>query len=317
MSGKRGPRSAEDRIRGLLVMLPWLMQRKSVAVADMARQFNMSEQDLIEDIELASLCGTPPYTPLELTDVFIDEGFIHVGPNKQFERRLELSAAEAFGLSLLAATAEDIPGFARRRELKSALKKLRKVLGDSVVDVDVESPEFLDAVSEAVTTGEKLRIAYWTPQRNEETTRDIVVRSVFTDRGHWYIGADDGLSGERRHFRVDRIRSLVGTGEKVPVLQEQPTVPAWFADPAGKLVVVAEVAEAASWVVETYPCTVLDERPDGSYRIELVANSAHWLGRLLLRAGGNVTVVAPEEMVGLCARTASDMLAVYSSNSDN
>lgn len=317
MSGKRGPRKAEDRIKGLLVMLPWLMQRKRVAVSEMARQFNMSEKDLIEDIELASLCGTPPYTPLELTDVFIDEGFIHVGPNKQFVRRLELSAAEAFGLSLLAATAEDIPGFSRRKQLKSALKKLHKVLGNSVVDVDVESPEFLEAVNDAVTSGEKLRITYWTPQRNEETTRDIVVRSVFTDRGHWYIGADDGLSGERRHFRVDRIRTLEGTGEMVPLSVEAPTIPAWFADSAGKLVVVAEVAEAASWVVETYPCTVLEERPDGSFRIELVANSAHWLGRLLLRAGGNVTIVAPEEMVDLCARTAGDVLAAYSINSDS
>lgn len=317
MSGKRGPRSAEDRIRGLLVMLPWLMQRERVLVSDMARQFNMSEKDLIEDIELAAMCGTPPYTPLELTDLYIDEGCIIVGPNKYFERRLELSPAEAFGLSLLAAAAEDIPGFSRRRELKSALKKLRKVLGESIVDVDVESPEFLDSVSDAATTGEKLRITYWTPGRNEESTREIIVRSVFTDRGHWYVSADDGLSGERRHFRVDRIRSVTPTGETVPVVQESATVPAWFADPAGKLVVVAEVAEAAAWIVETYPCTVLEERPDGSFRIEMVANSTHWLGRLLLRAGSGMTIVAPEEMVDLASRTARDVLAVYSRNSDS
>lgn len=317
MTGKRGPRSAEDRIRGLLVMLPWLMQRESVLVADMARQFNMSEKDLIEDIELAAMCGTPPYTPLELTDLYIDEGRIIVGPNKYFERRLELSPAEAFGLSLLAAAAEDIPGFTRRRELKSALKKLRKVLGESIVDVDVESPEFLDDVSDAATSGAKLRITYWTPGRNEESTREIVVRSVFTDRGHWYVSADDGLSGERRHFRVDRIRSVAPTGETVSVVPESAAVPEWFADPAGKLVVVAEVAEEAAWIVETYPCTVLEERQDGSFRIEMVANSTHWLGRLLLRAGAGMTVVAPEEMVDLASRTAREVLAVYSRNSDN
>lgn len=317
MSGKRGPRSAEDRIRGLLVMLPWLMQRERVLVSDMARQFNMTEKDLIEDLELAAMCGTPPYTPLELTDVHIDEGYIFVGPNKFFERRLKLSPAEAFGLSLLAAAAEDIPGFSRRKELKSALKKLRKVLGESVVDVDVESPEFLGAVSDASKSGERLRITYWTPGRNEETTRGIVVRSVFTDRGHWYISADDDLSGERRHFRVDRIRSVSATGQMVPVIEESDPIPTWFADGEGKLVVVAEVAESSAWVVETYPCKVLDERPDGSFRIEMVANSAHWLGRLLLRAGGGVTIVAPDEMVGLCSRTAREVLAVYSKSSDN
>jgi hypothetical protein len=50
MSGRRGPRSASDRIAGLIKMLPWLMQRESVAVADMARQFDMSEDDLVADI---------------------------------------------------------------------------------------------------------------------------------------------------------------------------------------------------------------------------------------------------------------------------
>ncbi|MGA0117011.1 MAG: hypothetical protein ACO3JF_01340, partial [Ilumatobacteraceae bacterium] len=144
MSARRGPRRAEDRVKGLLVMLPWLMQRKEVAISEMARQFNISESDLIEDLELAAMCGTPPYTPLELTEVFIDEGIIYVGRNKHFERRLELSSSEAFGLSLLAAAAEDIPGFTKQEALTSAVGKLRKILGDGIVDVDTESPIFIE-----------------------------------------------------------------------------------------------------------------------------------------------------------------------------
>ena len=108
MTPRRGPRSAEQRVRGLLKMLPWLMQRESVAVADMAREFGMSESDLVEDIEMAAMCGVPPYTPLELTEIYIDEGMIMVGVNKRFERRLQLTRSEAFGLQLLAAAAEDV-----------------------------------------------------------------------------------------------------------------------------------------------------------------------------------------------------------------
>ena len=315
MSGRRGPRKAEDRVRGLLAMLPWLMKRKKVAISEMARQFNISEADLIEDLELAAMCGTPPYTPLELTEVYIDEGFIHVGVNKHFQRRLELSASEAFGLSLLAAAAEGIPGFSRRRELTSATKKLRKILGDGIVDVDNETPEFLEHVTDAARSGERLTITYWTPAANAEKERTVTVRSVFTDRGHWYITADDDLSGSQRHFRVDRIRKVVHTGEHVPVIAQEVQVPEWFADASDKTTVVLEVSPRAAWVVETYPCKVVEERADGSYLIELVANSDHWLGRLLLRAEGAVTVVGPETVVDLLRRTAGDVLARYENSS--
>ena len=107
MSAKRGPRSSEVRVSGLLRMLPWLMKQERVSVAKMAKQFSISESDLIEDLEMAAMCGVPPYTPFELTDVYIDDGYIFVGANKRFERSLELTSAEAFGLSLMATAARE------------------------------------------------------------------------------------------------------------------------------------------------------------------------------------------------------------------
>jgi proteasome accessory factor C len=317
MSSKRGPRSAEDRVKGLLVMLPWLMKREKVKISDMAAQFSLSEADLIEDIELAAMCGLPPYTPLELTEVYVDGDYILVGPNKYFERRLELTASEAFGLSLLAAAAEDVPGFSRDRDLKSALKKLRKVLGAGVVDVDVETPELLDVVTECATSGERLDIVYWTPGRNEESQRRITVRSVFTDKGHWYVAADDDASGSVRHFRVDRMRSAEKTGEIVPVRNDAVTIPAWFADAADKLVAVLEIESRASWIVETYPCQKVEELDNGNMRVEMVVTSEHWLSRLLLRGGDAVKVISPESLVDMRRRVAEEMLRLYDNKSSS
>jgi len=315
VSGKRGPRSAESRVKGLLVMLPWLMKREKVRISDMAAQFSLSEQDLIDDIQLAAMCGLPPYTPLELTEVYIDGDHIVVGPNKHFERRLELTPSEAFGLSLLAAAAGDIPGFQRGKELKSALKKLRKVLGDGIVDVDLESPEFLDVVTKAASTRERLDIVYWTPGTNTESQRRITVRSVFTDKGHWYVTADDDASGETRHFRVDRMRSVTGTGLYSMHREETVEIPAWFSDTTDKPVVVLDIDPRAQWIVETYPCRSVVEGDNGMIRAELVASSEHWLSRLLLRGGDAVTVVSPPEYVDLRARTAAAILGLYENKS--
>ena len=312
---RRGPRGAAERVRGLVVMLPWLMQRKRVKISDMAAQFNISREDLVEDMLMAAMCGVPPYTPFELTELIIDDDYIEVGLNRRFEQRLELSAAEAFALSLMAVAAQDLPGFRRKRELKNALSKLGNVLGNGLVDVDLADSEHLDMMSRAAATGERIRIVYLTPASGERKERTIVVRSVFADRGHWYITADDDLSGQSRHFRLDRVESAVETGEFAQVSESVPQIPDWFSESDGKIVATLEVASRVAWVAETYPCTVLSEHHDGSLTIRIVANSEHWLGRLLLRAGDGVTVVDPPEMVDLRERAARQVLDVYRSNS--
>lgn len=317
---KRGPRSAVDRLRGLLVMLPWLMQRETVRIADMAAQFDISEEDLIEDLNLASMCGTPPYTPFDLADLWLDEEFIHVGPNKKFDERLRLRAPEAFTLSVLASAAADVPGFAQGQHLTSALDKLHAVLGKNIVDVEVAAPEFLEEVTQGATTGECLDIVYWTPSRNEESARTVVVRSVFSDKGNWYISADDSASGERRHFRVDRIRSVTHTDRYVPIDREPVEIPRWFASASSTTgepqmtVVGLHVRPSATWLVETYPCTMIEEHDDGSFDIELVVSSEHWLWRLLLRAGNDVQITAPSEYRNVAHSAATRVLSRYESS---
>jgi proteasome accessory factor C len=310
---RRGPRGAAERLRGLLVMLPWLMQRQSVRISDMARQFNMSEADLVEDLELASMCGVPPYTPFDLADLWIDDEYINVGPNKQFEQRLRLSAHEAFTLSVLASAADDIPGFAQGDHLQSALIKLQRVLGDNMVDVETQSPEFLDAVTDAAGSGELLNIVYWTPARNEESQRMVVVRSVFSDKGNWYMSADDSASGERRHFRIDRIRALEPTGQFSAVTREPVDIPQWFSDAPHTDTVVAHVLPHAAWIVESYPCWSISENPDGSLDIEMVVSSEHWLSRMVLRAGDGISVTSPSHLVDVAQRAASQVLTRYES----
>ena len=59
-------------------------------------------------------------------------------------------------------------------------------------------------------------VEYWTPSRDEVTTRTITPRRVFNDRGEWYVVADDGRSGERRTFRIDRLERITRTGEHDP-----------------------------------------------------------------------------------------------------
>jgi predicted DNA-binding transcriptional regulator YafY len=97
----------------------------------------------------------------------------------------------------------------------------------------------------------------------------------------------------------------------LPLPAEPVQVPAWFADAADKLVVTLDIAAEAAWVVESYPCRSLTENADGSFRAEMVVNSEHWLGRLLLRGEGNVKVVEPSNLAGLQQNVAAQVLSNY------
>ena len=309
------PRKAAERVELLLRMLPWLFSRRSVSADEMAREFGLPKDELITELELASTCGLPPYTPEMLAGFWVDDdGMIYVSPGVRFDRRLELTMSEAFGLVLLAGAGSGLVAKHRRVPLKSALSKITSKLGVDSVEVDMGSNPNLEAVQAAAAAGERLAIAYWNPDRDDITEREIDIVGVFTFRGHWYVSAQDSLRGERRTFRVDRMKSIVPTGVAVPPALPSGSAPKFFDSETEGEKVVLDLAPGASWVPETYHCVDVKERADGSARVTLIARGEHWLGRLLLRAGGDATVVSPAKWKDLGSSTAGAVLARYSSS---
>ncbi len=315
---QHGPRSTNERLRRLLVMLPWLMERGEATVAEVAARFELSESQLVADLELVALCGLPPFQD-ELIDLYIDEGVVHVGVPRLFTKPLRLTAPEGFALLAAARSAMEMPGADRDGALARALDKLAVALGDDGVVVDLRRPEHTDAIADAVGRGERLDIVYWTTTRDDRTERRITPRAVFHDRGRWYVVADDHLRGEERIFRIDRIESIERTGVVDPVRPvEHPAAPAWFSDDQAVERATLLVKPEARWMFERDPVDRVEEHADGSATITVPVASESWLQRLLLRAGDGVEVVEPDAWRDLAARAARSILRRYgSSNGDS
>ncbi|HEY4331534.1 MAG TPA: WYL domain-containing protein, partial [Ilumatobacteraceae bacterium] len=250
---RRGPRPAQERLRRLLVMLPWLMERGEVALAEMAAHFGLSETDLVADLELASMCGLPPFVD-EMIDVFIDDGTVFAGIPRVFTKPLRLTAPEGFALLAAGRAAMALPGAEPTGALGRALDKLAVQLGDDGVVVDLERPSIADRVAVAAEAGERLVITYWTPSRDEANEREITPLTVFADRGHWYVVADDHRSGSERSFRLDRILDLRPTG--VFVARRDVALPdtaRWFADDPDVDRVRLRLPTDRAWMIERYP----------------------------------------------------------------
>lgn len=309
MSARRGPRSVADRLRRLLVMLPWLMERRTVPVEEMAEHFGLTEAELVRDLELAALCGLPPFLD-EMIDVFIDEGMVVAGVPRVFVRPLRLTAPEGFALLASSRLALETTGVGHSDALDRALGKLEAVLGDVAVVVDEPAPPVTAVVSAAAERCERLDIAYRTAGGDVVTERTVTPRQVFTDRGNWYVVADDHRSGEERIFRLDRVERCTPTGElDEPREVQVPRSGEWFLG-TDLPVVELRLGSASSWVMERYPTRSLETSADG-WRVGLTVAREDWLATLLLRLGTDAEVVSPGEWRGLGADAARAVLERY------
>jgi len=310
---RRGPRPAHDRLRRLLVMLPWLMERGEVSIAEMADHFSLTESELVADLELVAMCGLPPFID-ELIDVFIDDGRVFAGVPRVFTRPLRLTAPEGFALLAAGRAAMALPGADPAGPLGRALDKLAATLGDVGVVIDLERPPIADVMAAAASTAERVRITYWTPARDEAATREITPRAVFADSGHWYVVADDQRSHEQRSFRLDRILDSEATGVFDAVRETIiPDPERWFADERDIERATLRLPTEMAWMVERYPLDSLeaDARHDDMMVAVLPVASEQWLARLMLRLGDRAEVIEPQRWTKLGAETARAVLARY------
>lgn len=309
MTPRRGPRPIADRLRRLLVILPWVMERGEVPVAEVAARFAIGEAELVRDLELVSMCGLPPFVD-ELIDVFIDEGTIYTGIKRVFTRPLRLTAPEGFALLAAARVAMELPGADRSGALGRALDKLEAALGGDALVVDEPAPTLTNELADAVRRCERVRLGYWSADGDRRTERTVTPRLVFVDRGNWYLIADDWSVGEQRTFRIDRIDACAPTGEfDDPREVVAPSADDWFAG-TDLPVVTLELGAAGGWVVERYPTRRVVETP-GGWEVDLTVAREDWLAELLLRLGPVGRVRSPDEWADLGARAAATLLAVY------
>jgi len=313
----RGPRSAEDRVKGLLVMLPWLVQeRRAVPLTEMAEHFGMSVQHLVKDLELATLCGRPPYTPDQYIELIIDEDTVFASMPRFIENAPALTIAEGLAVLTALKSVQLIPGGASAVATNSLMAKLETVLAPHMeaIDVVITEPEHLATMNSACDAKESVEIVYFVPSRAELTEREITPEQIFNDHDHWYVRGFDSKTKSERTFRIDRIEEARRTGKRGKLLKSLAAAGKFFTSGNESLTLVTlDINASDSWMLDNYPTESVEKNQDGSIRVTLFATSEHWLGRLLVRLGPDTKVVSPRKWQKLRESTSSSILARYTS----
>jgi proteasome accessory factor C len=310
--------TSAERLGRLLNLVPYLLARPGIEVAEAAADLGVTERQLREDLELLWVCGLPGYGPGDLIDMALDGDRVTITYDAGIDRPLRLTPDEALALVVALRMLAETPGLGERDAVERALAKIESAAGDLVeAPVAVRlpgNPDRLDTIRAAVQRQRALRITYYTATRDELTERVVDPMRVLVVAGRAYLEAWCRRVEAVRMFRVDRIDGLLELDEPAaPPPQAQPSdVDGGVFTPTPELpLVTLRVGRGARWITEYYPCErVVRESPE-QWLVSLRAADLGWARRLVLGLGADVTVVAPAELTAAVGEQARAALAAY------
>jgi predicted DNA-binding transcriptional regulator YafY len=313
---------ATDRLQRLLALVPYVVSRKVVGLADTAEAFGISERELVDDLNMlwcVEIRSPDPYCPIDLS---YEGGEIVVSEAESIDRPLRLGVDEASALLVALRMLAEVSSLDDRSALSRTVAKLEAAAGEAgavsaQVAVQVDDRGVGSAAAQirgALERGRRLHLSYYVPGRDEATERDVDPMRLLVVEGRTYLEGWCLRAEAVRLFRLDRVLGLA-------VLDEAASVPAQarprdvdqglFRPSPDDAAVELELSAAGRWVAEYYPCERVEELGDGRLRAGLRTPDTRWVRRLALRLGEDGRVISPPELAAQVREDAAAALAQY------
>jgi proteasome accessory factor C len=312
-----GPRQSVDRLGRLLNLVPYLLARPGILVAEAAADLGVSERQLREDLELLWVCGLPGYGPGDLIDMALDGDRVTISHDAGIDRPLRLTPDEALALVVALRMLAETPGAGNRDAIERALAKIENAAGDLAgAPVAVRLPanaERLDRLRAAVDSGHALHLTYYTATRDETTERVVDPMRMLMVAGKAYLEAWCRRAEATRMFRVDRIDDFTELDEpaRPPVEAVRHDVSAGVFTPGAELpLVTLRVGRGGRWITEYYPVEEV-RRTGDAWVVTMRVTDLGWARRLVLGMGPDVTVLGPPELIDRIRAQATAALDQY------
>jgi len=312
--------TSAERLRRLLALVPYVVSRKAVGLADTAATFGMSERELIDDLNLAwcvELMAPEPYCPIDLS---YEGGEIVVSQAESIARPLRLAADEASALLVALRMLAEVPsdGSAVAR----LIAKIEGAAGASAaasaqINIQIDVPNargMSEKITAALAAGKRLHLRHYNPKTEEVTERDVDPMRLLVVEGRSYLEGWCRLAEGVRLFRLDRVLDLTVLDEPAAVPETAEPVDierGLFRPSESDERVELELAPGARWVAEYYPCESVTELDEGRLRVMLRTPDTGWVRRRALRLGENARVVSPASLAEEVRAAAAAALALY------
>ncbi len=315
---------ADARLTRLLALISYLSDHPGVPVPEVAAHFGVSEAQVLSDVNLLWVSGTPGYLPDDLIDFSYDayeSGVLTLTDSRGMHRPLRLGAIEAIALLAAVRSIEQMPGVPGQSAVTSVAAKLAAAAGEaaaaaSAVDVRLARPAVaahLERLRTAIQDGRAVHLRY-VSGADVVTDRDVDPGALLHDGERWYLRAWCHRAQEIRHFRLDRVLAvtvLESTAEHPELAGPDVAASAEPVLAGTDLEVSLEIAARARWIAESLPVESVEELVGGWLRVRLRVVTETWVRSLVLGLGADVRRVEPQWLADAVADAAVGALAAY------
>ncbi len=317
-----GAQTGTQRLQRLLALVPYVVSRNVVGLAETAAAFGVTERELVDDLNLlwcVELRAPDPYCPIDLS---YEGGEIVVSEAESIARPLRLGVDEASALLVaLRMLVEVAP--AESSALSRTSAKLEAAAGEAAavsaqVQVQVDkgrADDVLAQTQDALERRQRIHLRYYLPGRDEATERDVDPMRLLLVEGRTYLEGWCRRAEGVRLFRLDRVLGMqvLDVPAAVPAEAEPVDVDDGLFRPSPEDVnVELELRPGGHWVAEYYPCESVQRNGD-ELRVRLRTPDTRWVRRLALRLGEDGRVVGPAELAAQVGEDAAAALAQYAS----
>jgi predicted DNA-binding transcriptional regulator YafY len=279
--------TAVDRVARVLDLVPFALENPGIEVSVLANKFNVSEKQMLADLELIFLCGLPGYTPYELIDLSFEDGVVTVIDPQVLDKPRLFNEIEAvvlhLGLSIMKNAIDDL-------EKQRIISDLQEKIGakfSAITDISftTNKPRFYDLVSDSIKNNCALDLTYTSISRDEVSDRIVLPKSVYLAQGNFYFIALDTQNNQIRHFRMDLIQSC-------RIATEVPASNSVLAD--SDEVFDFKIKSRSKYLTERYGDLFTDVTQEGdTYLAEGRMSNSQWLRRLVLSNAPDLELLEP------------------------
>ena len=203
--------SAIQRAARALDLVPFVSENPGISIGDLAKRFDVSEKQIIKDLELIFLCGLPGYTPYELIDLTFEDGLVTIIEPQLLDKPRQFSETEAviinLGLNLLKNSSSNPDQHKTIDKLIAKLSKKFLAVNQTIL-AEISKPAHYEEISQAISSNSILQFQYKSLANDTLTNRKVQPVQIVLKNGKYYLTAIDQVLESERTFRMDLISNL-------------------------------------------------------------------------------------------------------------
>lgn len=292
----------------LLDLVPYIVAHPGISITELAKEFSISRDEVLKDLNLLFLCGLPGYTPLELIDISFDEESVVIRDPQNLAAPRNLNESEALIARIaLAALEESTPRTAAAYPQIVALReKIAKAFSSSIpasaitFTLDKERAT-LEAIEGAIKQELDLEITYSNVTKDSSSRRSITPISIIAEVKRTLVSAYCHSAKALRTFNLSQISEVSTKARIVRADLER------LEDSRGSSAEVMIKSEDSSFLSEN--ASSLKELSKSCYQIDIF--QPEWIVRSVLAGANSIELAKPLELRAEISERATRALLAY------